>query len=196
MHNLLNDSTGREIVHKDWTVGASVSFFLYLSLRFENMKTLIAYSTTLGCTEQCASRLKKELGPDVDMYRISRRRRLNFSEYSTVIIGGSIHEGMIQYAVRKFCEYNLDNLLKKEVGLFICCVDPGENEDELLNKAFPAVLLESALATSYFGGELNFKKMNLMQTIMTQKKDRLEVMPEIDFDKILSFAERLQQRNA
>jgi menaquinone-dependent protoporphyrinogen oxidase len=160
------------------------------------MKTLIAYSTTLGCTEQCVAKLKEDLGPDVDLYRISRRRKINFSQYSTVIIGGSIHEGMIQRAVRKFCEENLPDLLKVEVGLFICCVDPGENESELLKEVFPEKLLESALATSYFGGELNFRKMNLMQKIMTRKKDRLEVMPDIDFDSILAFAERLQQRNA
>jgi menaquinone-dependent protoporphyrinogen oxidase len=160
------------------------------------MKTLIAYSTTLGCTEQCASRLKEDLGPDVDMYRISRRRKINFEQYHTVIIGGSIHEGMIQRAVRKFCESNLQQLLKVEVGLFICCVDPGENEDELLKAVYPDVLREHALAVSYFGGELNFKKMNLMQKIMTRKKERLEVMPEIDFDSILAFAERLQQKDA
>lgn len=160
------------------------------------MKTLIAYSTTLGCTEQCASRLKEDLGEGVDMYRITRRRKINFEQYSTVIIGGSIHEGMIQRAVRKFCENNLKELLKVEVGLFICCVDPGENEDELLKTVFPDKLLEHALAKSYFGGELNFKKMNLMQKIMTRKKERLEVMPEINFDRILSFAERLQQKDA
>jgi len=159
------------------------------------MKTLIAYSTTLGCTEQCASKLKEDLGPDVDMFRISRRRKINFEQYSTVIIGGSIHEGMIQRAVRKFCEENLDSLLKVEIGLFICCVDPGENEYELLKKVFPDKLLEISLATSYFGGELNFKKMNLMQKLMTRKKERLEVMPEIDFNKILLFAEQLQQKN-
>ncbi|MEX0982890.1 MAG: flavodoxin domain-containing protein [Bacteroidales bacterium] len=159
------------------------------------MKTLIAYSTTLGCTEQCASKLKEDLGPDVDMYRITRRRKINFEQYQTVIIGGSIHEGMIQRAVRKFCVDNLQNLLKVEVGLFICCVDPGENEQELLKEVFPDELLEHALAKSYFGGELNFKKMNLMQKIMTRRKERLEVMPDIDFDSILAFAERLQQKN-
>jgi len=37
--------------------------------------------------------------------------------------------------------------------------------------------------------------MNLMQKLMTRKKERLEVMPEIDFNKILLFAEQLQQKN-
>lgn len=157
------------------------------------MKTLIAYSTTLGCTEQCASRLKEDLGPDVDMFRISRRRKINMDLYHTVIIGGSIHEGLIQRSVRKFCETYIERLMKLEVGLFICCVEPGEDEQELLNRAFPEKLLKHSLANGYFGGELNFKKMNLLQKIMTRKKARLEEIPEVDFDRILSFAEKLQQ---
>jgi menaquinone-dependent protoporphyrinogen oxidase len=159
------------------------------------MKTLIAYSTTLGCTEQCASRLKEDLGPDVDLYRISRRRKIRLDQYKTVIIGGSIHEGMIQRSVRKFCETYLKELLKKEVGLFICCVEPGEDEDNLIKMAFPEELIKSALAKGYFGGELNFKKMNLLQKIMTRKKARLEEVPEVDFDLILEFANKLQQPN-
>ncbi len=46
------------------------------------METLIAYSTTLGCTEQCASKLKEDLGEGVEMVRISRRRKYNFQDYS------------------------------------------------------------------------------------------------------------------
>ena len=80
------------------------------------MKTLIAYSTTLGCTEQCASKLKDDLGDGVEMVRISRRRKFNLKEYDTIIIGGSIHEGMIQRSVYKFCENNLDELLQKAGG--------------------------------------------------------------------------------
>jgi menaquinone-dependent protoporphyrinogen oxidase len=159
------------------------------------MKTLIAYSSTLGCTEQCVSKLKEDLGPDVDLYRISRRRKIRLEQYTTVIIGGSIHEGMIQHSVRKFCESYLNVLTKKEVGLFICCVDPGEDEEELLRNAFPEKLLKHSLANGYFGGELNFKKMNLLQKIMTRKKARLEEIPEVDFNLILAFAEKLQQPN-
>ncbi len=159
------------------------------------MKTLIAYSTTLGCTEQCASRLKEDLGPDVDLFRISRRRKINLDLYKTVIIGGSIHEGLIQRSVRKFCETYIDKLLKIEVGLFICCVESGEDEQELLQRAFPEKLLSHSLANGYFGGELNFKKMNLLQKIMSRKKARLEEIPEIDFDRILTFAEKLQHPN-
>jgi menaquinone-dependent protoporphyrinogen oxidase len=157
------------------------------------MKTLIAYSTTLGCTEQCASKLKEDLGDDVEMVRISRRRRFNLQDYDNIIIGGSIHEGMIQRSVFKFCENNLETLLHKHVGLFVCCMDPDANEQELIQEAFPDKLVESALASGFFGGELNIKKMNLLQKIMTRKAARLKKEPDIDFHKILEFARKIQE---
>ena len=155
-------------------------------------KTLIAYSTTLGCTEQCASKLKDDLGEGVEMVRISRRRRFMLEEYDTIIVGGSIHEGMIQRSVYKFCESNLDELLKKAVGLFVCCMDADANEQELIQRTFPESLVKHALASGFFGGELNIKKMNLLQKIMTRKAARLQKEPDIDFQKIMEFARRLQ----
>ena len=156
------------------------------------MKTLIAYSTTLGCTEQCASKLKEDLGDEVEMIRISRRRRFNLQEYQNIIIGGSIHEGMIQRSVFKFCENNLEVLLQKQVGLFVCCMDPDANEKELIERTFPEKLVGHALASGFFGWELNIKKMNLLQKIMTRKAARLSKEPDIDFQKILDFARKIQ----
>jgi len=157
------------------------------------MKTLIAYSTTLGCTEQCASKLKEDLVDDVELVRISQRRKFNLHEYDTIIVGGSIHEGMIQRSVHKFCESNLEVLLQKQVGLFVCCMDPNVDEQMLIDQAFPEELVKNALASGFFGGELNIKKMNLLQKIMTRKAARLKKDPEIDFQKILAFANEIQQ---
>ena len=157
------------------------------------MNTLIAYSSTLGCTEQCASKLKDDLGNGVEMVRISRRRKYNLQQYDTIIIGGSIHEGMIQRSVYKFCESNLEILLQTQVGLFVCCMDPDANEQELIDRAFPEKLVNHALSSGFFGGELNIKKMNLLQKIMTRKAARLQKEPDIDFQKILDFARKIQE---
>ncbi len=157
------------------------------------MSTLIAYSSTLGCTEQCASKLKEGLGEGVELIRISRRTKFDLEPYESIIIGGSIHAGMIQRSVFRFCEIYLDNLLKKQVGLFVCCMDPDADEKELIARAFPERLVEHALASGFFGGELNIKKMNLLQKIMTRKAARLQKEPEIDFQKILAFAKKMQE---
>jgi menaquinone-dependent protoporphyrinogen oxidase len=157
------------------------------------MSTLIAYSSTLGCTEQCASKLKEDLGKGVELIRISRRTKFNLEPYESIIIGGSIHAGMIQRSVYKFCENYLDILLQKQVGLFVCCMDPDADEKELIARAFPDRLVEHALASGFFGGELNIKKMNLLQKIMTRKAARLQKEPEIDFQRILAFAKKMQE---
>ncbi len=157
------------------------------------MNSLIAYSTTLGCTEQCAAQLKDDLGNGVELIRISRRKKYNLHEYDTVIIGGSIHEGMIQRSVYKFCENNLETLLQKQVGLFVCCMDPDANEEEIIERAFPENLVSHALSSGFFGGELNIKKMNLLQKIMTRKAARLQKEPDINFQKIIDFAREIQE---
>jgi len=157
------------------------------------MSTLIAYSSTLGCTEQCASKLKEGLGAGVELIRISRRTKFDLEPYESIIIGGSIHAGMIQRSVFRFCEIYLDSLLQKQVGLFVCCMDPDADEKELIARAFPERLVEHALASGFFGGELNIKKMNLLQKIMTRKAARLQKEPDIDFQKILAFAKKMQE---
>jgi menaquinone-dependent protoporphyrinogen oxidase len=157
------------------------------------MKTLIAYSTTLGCTERCASKLKEDIGEGVEMIQISSRKKYDLREYDTIIIGGSIHEGRIQQSVRHFCTSNLQVLLQKQVGLFVCCMDQDDNEKEMIEQAFPPQLLEHALASGFFGGELNIKKMNLLQKIMTRKAARLQKEPEIDFQRILEFARTIHE---
>lgn len=154
--------------------------------------TLIAYSSTLGCTEQCVSKLKEDLGSGVDLIQISRRRHYDLGPYEIVIIGGSIHEGMIQRSVRNFCDANLNVLLEKQVGLFVCCMDNEADERELIQRAFPGPLIEHSLASGFFGGELNIKKMNLLQKIMTRKAARLQKEPDIDVEKILAFAHKIQ----
>jgi menaquinone-dependent protoporphyrinogen oxidase len=136
------------------------------------------------------------MGSVVELVRISSRRRYNLQKYETIIIGGSIHEGMIQRSVYKFCESNLETLLQKQVGLFVCCMDPDANEKELIGRAFPARLVQHALASGFFGGELNIKKMNLLQKIMTRKAARLQKEPEIDFERILAFAHKIQGLSA
>jgi menaquinone-dependent protoporphyrinogen oxidase len=157
------------------------------------MSTLIAYSSTLGCTEQCVSKLKEDLGEGVELIRISRRSKYNLEPFENIIIGGSIHAGMIQRSVYKFCENYLDMLLQKQVGLFVCCIDPEADEQEIIARSFPEKLVEHALASGFFGGELNIRKMNLLQKIMTRKAARLQKEPDIDFQKILAFAKKMQE---
>jgi len=156
------------------------------------MKTLIAYSSTMGCTEQCARRLKNDIGNGVDLVRISRRRKYHLEQYDTIIIGGSVHNGHIQQAVRRFCQGYLSELLKKKVGIFVCCMDTGVKEEEMMTRAFPESLRAHSLATGYFGGELNSDKMTLLTKIMTRKAARIEEEIELNSSRIQDFVEKIR----
>ena len=133
------------------------------------MKTLIVYATHHGCTEECAGRLSRGLGGEAELVRMPARRAPKLDAYQRVLIGGSIHIGKVQGAVRRFCRENLEALLGKQVGLFLCCMAEGADAQKQLDDAFPEVLRRHARATGIFGGAFNFEKMNPLQRVMIRK---------------------------
>ena len=92
------------------------------------MKTLIASATGTGSSEKISTIIKEKLG-QADVYNLKTMPKLNLEEYDTVIIGGYIHAGRIAGPVKKFCRKNMEALLKKKLGLFISCMDEGENAE-------------------------------------------------------------------
>lgn len=57
------------------------------------MRTLLAYSSTHGCTEKTAIKLKQLLYDEVTPTNLKEDRNPNFTAYDKIIIGGSIHVG-------------------------------------------------------------------------------------------------------
>ena len=133
------------------------------------MKTLIVYATHHGCTEQCAGRLSKSLDGEVELLRLPARRPPKLDGYDQVLIGGSIHIGKVQGAVRRFCREHLEALLSKRLGLFVCCMAEGADAQKQFDDAFPEVLRRHARASGIFGGAFNFEKMNPLQRAMIRK---------------------------
>ena len=111
------------------------------------MKTLIVYATHHGCTEQCAELLKQRLG----------------GEAERVLVGGSIHVGKVQRAVKRFCREHLEALLTKQLGLLLSCMAEGADAPKQFDEAFPEVLRRHARATGIFGGAFRFEKMNVIE---------------------------------
>ena len=114
------------------------------------MKTLIVYSSIHGCTEQCAELLKTGITGETEIINLKNKAAVPIEPFDTVLIGGSIHAGMIQGTVKKFCKKNLQTLLSKNIGLFLCCGFDGEKATEQFNNAFPSELQEHAGAQGFF----------------------------------------------
>lgn len=131
------------------------------------MKTIILYASTYGYTQDCVQTLKDKLAGETAIFNINKDTLPDLNDYDTVLIGGSIYMGQIQKKIKKYCLSNIDVLKNKNLGFFISCGAP-ENYDDYFKNAFPAALLEKALATQIFGGELRPDKMNFFHKfIMT-----------------------------
>ena len=130
------------------------------------MKTLIVYASKYGCTADCANFLEKKLSGDITLVDINKApKTLDVNDYDTIIIGGSVYIGRVSKNLRAFCESNLDALLKKNIGIFLCSALADQFNDTLKNN-FPVLLLDNAKAIRLFGCEARLEKMNFMDKMM------------------------------
>lgn len=158
------------------------------------MKTLIVYATTHGCTEKISAQLKNDLGGDVTLVNLKKESNPSIKEYRRIIIGGSIHAGQIQKRVQNFCATHLDELKKKNLGLFICCMEEGETAQKQLNDAFPEELHRNAKATASFGGAFDFEKMNFLERMIVKKVAHVtQSTSKVDFEAVHKFSRRMDR---
>jgi len=161
---------------------------------FITMKTLIAYMSTHGCTENVVVELKEKLSSEVTLVNLKKNPNPDLDEYHRVIIGGSIHAGHIQKRVKDFCERNLEVLQHKEVGLFICCMYEGQTAKDQLKNAFPERLHQYSKTEGIFGGEFNFTKMNFLEKMVVKNVAHVkESVSNVDHKSIEKFAKRVEK---
>jgi len=161
------------------------------------MKTLVLFASRYGCTEKCANMLAEKINGDVEVKDLVKNKKIGLDGYDLVIIGGSIMAGKMNKVVTRFVDGNLQELLTQKAALFICCLQQGDTAKEQFNNAFPQQLLDQALARGYFGGEVDFAKLNffmkgLMKKILETDKNVSNVSPE----NIEGFAQSVNNKMA
>ncbi|MEQ9310236.1 MAG: flavodoxin domain-containing protein [Balneolaceae bacterium] len=125
--------------------------------------------STHGTTEKIVDRLSTLLGYNTStIINLKDQDVPDLNDYDTIIIGGSVYAGKIQKKIRNYCESNLDELLEKQLGLFMCYMDT-ENEVQEFEQSFPNELITHAKAKGYFGGELDFNKMNFVEKFVAKR---------------------------
>ena len=156
------------------------------------MNTLIVYAGKYGCTEKCAGLLSKELNGQVDIKNLKKVKDIDISNYEKIIIGGSIYIGKIQKEVIEFCLKNLDKLMEKRIGLFICGMQEGDAVKTELHENFNLELIKIAEAKECFGGEFIFDKMNFMEKVIVKKISKVTSnKSNILEGNIMKFAEAM-----
>ncbi|NSL51391.1 flavodoxin domain-containing protein [Calidifontibacillus erzurumensis] len=158
------------------------------------MKVLIVFVSSHGTTEKAAHILSDFVEGDVEIVDLNVNRHPDLSQYDAIIIGASIHGGLISRKEKNFIAKNLHILLSKKIALFLCCMNEGEIAIHQFNKAFPEVLRNHAIAGGLFGGELIFSKMNFLQRQIIKKvSGASEDISKLDVDVIKEFANQFNK---
>ena len=157
------------------------------------MKSLIVYCSSHGTTEKAVRFLCEGLKGEVLAVDLKREKvKYDLRDYDTVIIGGSIHVGNVQRKIKQFISYNLDTLLEKEVGLFLCCMRDGETAIEQFNNAFPQELRKNSAAMGLFGGEFLLSEMNFLEKQIVKKVSGATIdQSNLDYDAIKEFVSKI-----
>ena len=159
-----------------------------------DMKLIIIFESLHGTTAKCARKLSELINCNIHIAQLKENENIRINEFDVIIIGGSIHLGVIQTRVENFIKKNHAVLLEKKLGLYLCCMEVGENARMQFEKAYPADLRKKALVTSLFGGEFNLGKMNFFEKKLTRKLTGIKSsVSRINEDEIRRFAEKINQ---
>lgn len=155
------------------------------------MNTLVIYASKHGTAERCAAELSEKLTEKTYLCNLKDGKIPELLQYERIIIGGSIYAGRIQKEVSEFCINNINELMDKKLGFYICCMNKSASETQLKD-AFPQKLFNIAIAKESFGGEFKFRDMSFMEKTITKMiskvlaKDNPD-MPAVDIIKDLSL---------
>ena len=158
------------------------------------MKTLILYATKNGATEKAAKILGEKLG-GADLKNIARDT-FDLAAYDRVLVGSNVRMGTVDRKIRAFLLSQIGILLQKELGLFVCCCFPKQEETYFQNNV-PSQLLAHAKATAALGGELDRAKLKGADKLvakMVLKADHEQGILRtfaLETDRIDAFVEKL-----
>lgn len=153
------------------------------------MKTAIIYISKHGTTFKIASKISEKLSGEVHLINLEKTKMKTLDEFDRIIIGGSIHMGKIHKRTAAFINKFYNDLMLKELGLFLCCMETGDKAKEQFNNAFPTELRNHAKSTGLMGFEYLLEKMGFIEKMMVKKitgKD--QSFSKIDETAITEFA--------
>jgi menaquinone-dependent protoporphyrinogen oxidase len=159
------------------------------------MKTAIIYVSKHGTTEKTVLHIQKKLGTEnTHLFNLKNNSNFDLSSFDQIIVGGSIHAGMIQNRIKDFCNKNTLTLLEKRLGLFISCFYEGEIAQNQLEKAFPEILRKHAISCQIMGGEMLLEKMNFFEKLIVKKVAGIsKTDSKIKYENIESFINEMNK---
>jgi len=157
------------------------------------MKVLIAYSSKYGSTRDCAKKLAGKLSCSVEAINV-KKSKPDPRVYDAVIVGGPVYMGKMNKATAAYCEDNMELLLSKPLGLFICHMDRDKDIGEQLNSVYPQKLIDHSSVSKGFGGAYMVSKMNFFYKMIIKKAAGITSdSRDIFKNEISAFAEQFNK---
>jgi len=157
------------------------------------MKTVIIYISSHGTTETVSKKIAEKISEEVEIVDLQKNNKIDLTSFDRVILGASIHIGKVHKKTQSFIEKYQRQLLTKELGLFLCCMETGTKAEEQFEQAFPLALRVYAKANAMLGYEYLLEKMGFFEKMMVKKitgKD--QSFSKIDEEAIDAFVSILK----
>jgi len=147
-------------------------------------KTLIAYETKGGATEEVARKIAETLrnksGLEVDLVDLRRQKIQNIDSYQNIILGSGIRGAKAYDKALKFLENHFGD---RKVAFYVCCGDAADPEKCASAKV---KYIENVLA--------NYPKINPVATEMFGGRMKMlgkTIYDNLDLSKAEAWAEEL-----
>ena len=155
------------------------------------MKTLILYATKNGAAAEIANRIAGQI-EGAETHDLKQKPIPVLEDYDCIIVGTSIYAGTIRKEAKEYITENAGVLAKKRLGLFISGMGT-ENEEGVINSAFPSELVKAAKAANVLGGIFDPAKSGFFaRLIMKAVTKQSGYVCNINDEKIAQFVEKMK----
>lgn len=149
------------------------------------MSVAIVFGTRYGTTEHLANRIAAKLVVDVQLHDLRENRNPDLGSAKLVIAGGPIYGGTLQRSVRAYLDRAQDELLSRELALFVSCFYTGEEARKQLIAAAPSALIGHAFDLYALGGGVALEKLSFFDRLMIRRLGGLtDSVQRINTDEI------------
>ena len=158
------------------------------------MRVLIAYASKTGNTEECAYKIKGFMKTEsIDLINLKKQNQVDLTLYDKVVIGTPLYMGQPARPFRQFIEKNANELMNKEMYLYVCGLARGQEGVDLLQKQVSPKLFDHAKYVGQLGGDVHLQKLNpvykwMMRKILAESKPQLGLATE----EIEKFASKIE----
>ncbi len=163
------------------------------------LKTVIIYGTKYGTTKKCVDSLCEKIEGDFDLVEISEADKKTVKNADRVIIVTPIYIGDFYKGIKKYCKKNIEELLKKDVYIMMCC----STKDEWLLGGYvikntSPLFMKHVKTFMSVGGALNYDNLTFTEKKLidfvlkkgqNNNRQELKYMNNVEEARIQKFAD-------